>query len=208
MLCWRGLPMTSFILYHFRVDPVAVSVACCVSTCYRPVPMCVCAYMCECGCFLCLFSTPAMAPLQNSATLRLSSPYRAPACTYSFSDYLGSTDRALCVILTCLLSTGAPNSTSGPTWITNSPSVGLQTAYCLSFAVFLLESRLECHSLSVSRSWHVHLWLLCTDVLCCCVHFILQTLPQDKLHLCGWHSREPPPQTAEQDAEPGKFSCQ
>lgn len=86
MIYRRELPMISFILAHSLIDPVAVSVACCFSTCSGTVPMCesVAVYC------LCLFSTPVMAYLQNSATLRLSSPYRAPACTSLFSDYLSS----------------------------------------------------------------------------------------------------------------------
>lgn len=58
-----------------------------------------------------------------------------------FQSTLAPTDKALCVILTCFLSTGAPNSTSGPPWITNAPTVGPQTAHCLSYSDFRRHSR-------------------------------------------------------------------
>ncbi len=100
MLCWRGgLPMTSFKLTHCLFDPAAVSVVLlfvfllspiglCLSVCMHAF-LCVCIIVCLCVVSL-ESSTPAMARLQNSATLRLSPPHTAPACTSSLSDYLGS----------------------------------------------------------------------------------------------------------------------
>lgn len=125
-----------------------------------------------------------------------------------FQATLALTDRALCVILTCFLSTGAPNSTSGLPWIINASTVRPQTAHCLIYAGFLLKVMLVelagirrcviffCFIKKKKINKHFHSKLLSVFV---------QTLPQDKLHLCGWYSREPPPQTAEQDAKPGTF---
>lgn len=59
-----------------------------------------------------------------------------------FQATLALTDRALCVILTCFLSTGSPNSTSGLPWIINATTVRPQTAHCLIHAGFLSEAML------------------------------------------------------------------
>lgn len=123
--------------------------------------------------------------------------------------------RPLCVLLTCLLSTGASNQTSRPPWITNAPTVGPQTAHCLSYGVFcLFLFWLHCHRGSLSKFWHL---LVCAHVcVSVCIYgftnvffffFFLQTLPKNTFYRCGWYSREPPPQTAEQDAEHCNYFC-
>lgn len=150
--------------------------------------------VCMCVCFFhtCYGSPPNFAAL---------SPCLVSSFLFFFFSrlpWLSLTEYS--VILTCLLYAGAPNSTSGPPWITNAPTVGPQTAHCLTCAVFL--------GLSIT----VRVWVEAGSCLCVFTMylqsllfsvFILQTLPQVKLHLCDWHSREPPPQTAEQDTEPG-----
>lgn len=115
-----------------------------------------------------------------------------------FQASLALTDKPL-LMLTSFLSTGTPNSTSGPPWITNASTLGPQSARCLIYAVFLLAGEvwaLLCVRVEAGNFIDIH-W--------CPPCFVLQTLPQDKLHLCGWYSREPPPQTADQDAEPGNL---
>lgn len=141
MLCWRGLPMIAFILAHCLINPVSLSATCCFSTCYRAVPMCESVAV---SC-LCLFPHLLWLISKTLQPWGSHSPTEPlPALPY-FQTTLVPNDRVFCVILTCLLSTGAPNSTSGPPWIINAPTVGPQTAHCLSYAVFLLESRLESH---------------------------------------------------------------
>lgn len=111
---------------------------------HRAVPVCVCVYVCIIS--GCVFLRAGKAFFSHllwltSKTLQPwgSHPPTQPLPALPVSQTtLAPTDRALCVILTCFLSTGAPNSTSGPPWITNAPSVGPQTAHCLSYAVFSL----------------------------------------------------------------------
>lgn len=114
-----------------------------------------------------------MARLQNSSTLRLSSPTQALPAFPLFQTILASTDWALCVALTCFLSTGAPNSTSRPPWITNTPLWGhsLHTAWVR--LVFLLDFRLNCYGGSLSQSRHLSVCVYCllTYFVIVCVYF-------------------------------------
>lgn len=108
-------------------------------------------------------------PWLSSKTLQPSgshSPTQPLPALPLFQTTLAPSDRVLCVILTCFLSTGAPNSTSGPPWITNALTVGPQTAHCLSYAVFSL--RVEAWALQwepESKLASACVCLLCTDIL-------------------------------------------
>lgn len=117
----------------------------------------------ECVCFQENFSTPAMAHLQNPPppTLSLAPPPHTQTSPVRTST-LPRSGRPLCVLLTCLLSTGASNQASRPPWITNAPTVGPQTAHCLSYGVFcLFLFWLHCHRGSLSKFWHL---LVCAHV--------------------------------------------
>lgn len=113
-----------------------------------PIVLCLCAV---CMCIKCVW-VPVFCrlgklfphlPWLASKTLQpwgSHPPHTAPACTSSFSDYLGSHWQSIVCYTDMPFSTGAPNSTSGPPWITNAPTVGPQTAHCLSYAIFFFLS--------------------------------------------------------------------
>lgn len=138
--------MTSFTLTHCLFDPFAMSAARCFSSCYPPQAS---AHECECmAMYVSVFCKlaklfPHLLWLASKLCNldALIPPPPQPLLTLPLAPTtLALTDRALCVILTCFLSTGAPNSTSGPPWMTNASTVGPQTAHCLSYAVIFSES--------------------------------------------------------------------
>lgn len=118
-----GLPMTSFTLAHCLFDPVAVPVVSLFLFLLSPTGPCLCVWGCLCALTVCLCfcllgklhtchgSPPELCNLEALTPPTHTQPL--PALPL-FQTTLAPTDRALCVTLTCFLSTGAPNSTSGP----------------------------------------------------------------------------------------------